>query len=279
MATIAPWLTPPDFLGASEAGARLGLSRQQMLEQADEHAADLALRADELRSNNSQVQAAQQQKQNQFNAGLQLRQAALKQQGLLDGERLQDEEGRTSAISALDAARTDALNRKKTLDSSNSRIRDLSLQNLPDLMASHPDMTKAEILHRFPLLKSSDVPAVRPVKIPPAQSLPPGVQDQLFRQLLANSAGRTNVDDAISGLKRYTTPASDESPAPSEPSAAESLTAPTPAQSSLHDFRTPAPPSPGGTKIWDKATGKAMIYGGDPGDIPTNRFSLTPPGQ
>lgn len=271
----ASWLRAPDYLGASEAGARLGLSRQQMLEQADQHAAELALRADELRAENSRASSQRMQEQNNFNAGLDLRRAALKQQGLLGGERLQDEESRTSAISGLDQARTDALNRKGLSDSVNSRVRQTSLQNLPELMAAHPEMTKAEIFASFPMLKPGDIPnPVKPAVKPVKPLFPQGVQDQLFKQLLANSRGGTNVDDAVSGLKRYMTPPDESAQQQPEPAAAESLAAPTAESVEGLDNLNPSAPQSSGVTVKENATGKTFIYKGDPNDIPTNRYEI-----
>ncbi len=65
----ASWLKAPDFTGVMEAGARLGLSRQQMLQEAGQHAADLALRA-------SAANADRQQAQAQFTAAQALKEGA-----------------------------------------------------------------------------------------------------------------------------------------------------------------------------------------------------------
>ncbi len=229
MAVIAPWLQPPDFVGAASSGYRLGLSRQEMLERADEHAAEIALQAEALRQKNSEQAANRAQDQSQFSAGQSLRQEALRQQGLLGSERIGNEQAKISSADELNQARISALQRKPVVDAINQNVRTTSLNNLTDLMAAHPEMTKPEILARFPALKGADftiAPKAKPIAVKPLY--PPGIQDQLFKQLLLNSRGGTNVDEAISGLQRYMQPATAaEAPSPEDVSAGESLNRPT----------------------------------------------------
>jgi len=105
MPTIVPWLQPPDFIGAARAGAELGLSEAQMHQQAAEHAADLALKRDELSASMSQAASAQRSHQEQQQAALALREEALKQQGLLGQGRLQQESDEASARNELEKAK------------------------------------------------------------------------------------------------------------------------------------------------------------------------------
>lgn len=112
MVFIPSWENPPDFLGASEAGARLNLSRQQILEQANEHAESLAAESALAHDRLSQQAAQRTQQVNQENAANALRTAALKQQGLLGFQRLQNESNSTSARDSLEKAKTDALTNK-----------------------------------------------------------------------------------------------------------------------------------------------------------------------
>ncbi len=160
-----------------------------------------------------------------------MRQEALRQQGLLGSERIGNEQDKISSADALNQAKIAALQQKPVIDSINQNVRTTSLGNLPELMAAHPEMTKPEILARFPTLRGQDfsiAPKPKPVVAKPLY--PPGIQDQLFKQLLANSTGKTNVDEAIAGLQKYMQPPVDVestvTPAP-EMSAGDSLSAPT----------------------------------------------------
>ena len=64
--------------------------------------------------------------------------------------------------------------------------------------------------------------------------LTPGIKDMLFKQLLTNSSGGTNVDEAISGLKKYTTDPADEATPEAAPApAADALQPPTDAGTGL----------------------------------------------
>lgn len=109
---IAPWLNPPDFIGAARAGAQIGLSEAEMRQQAEEHAAELALKRDQLAVEMSQAEAERSQKQQEQNAALALRQAALQQQGLLGRGRLENQSNEISERDALERARIDAANKK-----------------------------------------------------------------------------------------------------------------------------------------------------------------------
>lgn len=234
--TTAPWLVPPDFIGAANAGAHIGLTQQEMQRQAEQHAAELALRADELAARTGQANAERAQQQNQFEAGNALRDAAQKNSFLLGQERNQNQANAIQNLgeynmsrSALDEAKAKALERGDWLNAVNGNLRTTALQNLPDLMSAHPELTKTEILSRFPMLKANDVPnPVKPVVEKPAPAFPADVQSQLFKQLLANSQGGTNVDQAISGLHRFMSPTAQD-----DTQAADALQAPTAAPTTL----------------------------------------------
>ncbi len=204
----ASWLRAPDFAGASQAGFRLGLARQEMLERANEHAAELALQADVLRQRSSEQAASRAQEQGQFDAGLSLRRDALRQQGISDQQKFGVDQSRADSVKEFNQAKIAAMNRKPVMDAINQNVRTSSLDNLPQLMSAHPEMSKPEILSRFPMLRGADIPSrQKPPAIKPL--LPAGVQDALFKMLLSNSRGGTNVDDAVTGLQRYMQPATD----------------------------------------------------------------------
>jgi len=223
----ASWLRAPDFAGASQAGFRLGLARQEMLERANEHAAELALQADVLRQRSSEQAANRAQEQSQFDAGLSLRRDALRQQGISDQERLGVDRSRADSVNEFNQAKIAAINRKPVMDAINRNVRTTSLDNITPLIAAHPELNRDEILSRFPMLKAGDIPkSVKPAPVKPI--LPAGVQDALFKQLLLNSKGGTNVDEAVSGLQRYVQPPVDAQPTvTTDESAMSPLTRPT----------------------------------------------------
>lgn len=256
------WLTPPNFLAASEAGARTGLSQQEMIRQSEEHAAELALRADEAATHAGQANAEMSQQQHQFDAGNDLRRKA-QANALILGQQhnqnvatgLENQASYNDARSELDKARANALDHQNFLTGVNSNLRSISLQNLPELMATHPELTKTEILSRFPALHAGDVPnPVKPLK--PAALYPADVQNQMFKQLLKNSAGGTNVDDAISGFNRYMNPTPDLPTNAAPDDAAASL--PSPSSSS--------PVAAPGYTIGSKYKGGYTYLGGDIND-------------
>ena len=130
---FAPWTQAPDYLGASESGARLGLSQQEMQRQSDQHAAELALRADELSARMGQAAAERDQQQKQFDAGNALRTAALQQQGMLGTQRNQNIADRITAAQALQKSRQDFLERNSNLN------RNFETQKLTDAEAKEKD--------------------------------------------------------------------------------------------------------------------------------------------
>lgn len=173
---IAPWLTPPNFLAASEAGARTGLSQQEMIRQSEEHAAELALRADELAAHSGQAAAALGQQQQQEQAGNDLKRLALSNDLILGQQHNQNEAAKVAsdkpamdARTELDLARANSLNQKGWMADENSRLRNLALQNLPDLLAAHPELTRADIHQSFPALLPSDLSSI-PNKIAPTKT-------------------------------------------------------------------------------------------------------------
>lgn len=97
---IVPWIQSPDFVGAARAGSEIGLSEAKMHQQAAQHAADLALRRDELSARMSQEASERAQQQKQAEAALALRESDLKMRGLLGQGRLDNQ---AEAISARDA--------------------------------------------------------------------------------------------------------------------------------------------------------------------------------
>lgn len=117
---IAPWLKGPDVLGAIESGARLGLSRQQMLQEAAQRGAELNLAASRLQQEGGQENANRAEREQQNAAANALNIAALKQSGLLGEQKnanaaalLEQRGGALDAREALDQARAEALERQK----------------------------------------------------------------------------------------------------------------------------------------------------------------------
>ena len=229
-AFVPSWLNPPDFLGASESGARLGLTRAQMLEQAQEHAdslsASAALERDRLASENARASAAQAENQKQFTAAQALKEAQLKQGGLLGSQRIQNQADAISAAAGLDAARIDALNRQGVQKTKDAHFQDISRQAAAQYKTDNPNVSNAELMSRFPMAfkSNSEIPTVPKAPVIKPQTLPLGIQGQMFKQLLENSSGGTNVDEAISGLKKYINPPATETETPdTEAPAADSL--------------------------------------------------------
>ena len=202
-----------------------------MLEQAQEHAESLAAESSLERDRLNAQQQNIARQQNNVSAANALREAALKQQGLLGTQRIQNESDSISARSALDQAKTDALNKKNNTD---SNLKTMSIQAAAQMKSQNPSISDAELISRFPMLSPKDIPPSPRVatggvgKVSPL--FPPGVQDQLFKQLLVNSQGGTNTDEAVSGLKRYMTPpptGTATAPDSNVTSAADALTQPT----------------------------------------------------
>lgn len=122
MSVIAPWLSPQDFIGASSAGSRAGLSMLQMIQDAKDKAAALALQRDELASRGDQQNADRAQRGSEEAAANALRYAQLKQEGVLGTQKLQNQataldqrEGNLTAREALDNAKAEALQRQKPI--------------------------------------------------------------------------------------------------------------------------------------------------------------------
>lgn len=122
MAQIASWLLPTDVLGAIQGGARIGLSREQMIQDAKDKAAALALQRSELAARGDQENADRAQRGSEEAAANALRYAQLKQEGVLGGQRLQNQataldqrEGNLTAREALDNAKAEALQRQKPI--------------------------------------------------------------------------------------------------------------------------------------------------------------------
>jgi hypothetical protein len=227
-AFVAPWLQPPDFLGASEAGTRLGLQQQEMLRQSQEHADQLsataALERDRLAA--SANENAQQQRQ--FAAAQALKEAQMKQAGLLGSERVQNQADSVSAAAELDKSREGALDRAGVQKGKDAHFQDISRQAAAEYKTAHPETSNAELMSRFPMAfkSNSEIPTVpkAPIVKPPAPMLTPGIKDMLFKQLLTNSSGGTNVDEAISGLNKYASPpAAEAAPEAAPASAADAL--------------------------------------------------------
>lgn len=125
MAVIAPWLKGPDVIEAASSGARAGLSGGQMIQDALLHAAQLKLQRDEMNQRAAEAASALGQsgglrtrelniQENQDAAANALRSAALKQQGLYQNERTKNYANAVDARTALDQARENALNNKRS---------------------------------------------------------------------------------------------------------------------------------------------------------------------
>lgn len=243
MPFFAPWTAAPDFLGASEAGAGLNLTRQQMLERAQEHqeqlAASAALEHDRLSQQNAGLIAGQQQD----NAANALKAAALKQQGILGTQKLQNESGSTNARDALEKAKTDAITKQQGIT---SNLKTIAIQAAAQLKAQNPAISNAEIISRFPMLENKDIPEsprAAPRSLKEALEFTPTMQNLIFKGALGS--GGTNYDNAVDTLNRYRgqfQPQSDSAPTPDNstpPTAADALTPPSPQPS-----QTLLPPLP-----------------------------------
>ena len=237
-AFVAPWLQPPDFLGASEAGTRLGLQQQEMLRQSQEHADQLAATAALERDRLAASANENAQQQRQFAAAQALKEAQMKQAGLLGSERVQNQADSVSAAAELDKSREGALDRAGVQKGKDAHFQDISRQAAAEYKTAHPETSNADLMSRFPMAFKSNasiptVPKALVVK-PPAPMLTPGIKDMLFKQLLTNSSGGTNVDEAISGLKKYTTdPAAEATPEAAPAPAADALQPPADAGTGL----------------------------------------------
>lgn len=113
---VAPWIVPVDALAAARAGsaagdaqAQLGLSREQLAQSAEQHAAELALQRDDMMARAQEQGRVLQAGQQQQSAADALRQQAINQQGVLGQGRIGVEEQgvdqRANAASAADQLR------------------------------------------------------------------------------------------------------------------------------------------------------------------------------
>jgi len=199
MPFVPDWIKAPDVLGAAEAGTRLGLTRAQMLEQADEHAAQIAVERDRIAAESAaRGQALHQERENQ-SAALALRQQALKQAGLFGQGRLDNQ---TDAMQ--EKAHHDAANELFQADRGKQIFQDRQNAQHNKDMAWFNQIDKEEKARKAQASKS----AADALK---SNALTPGIRDQIFKQLLSNSTGGTNVDEAISGLNKYSNPTASDS--------------------------------------------------------------------
>jgi hypothetical protein len=258
MAVIAPWLEPPNFLEASKSGAALAQQRRDMLERAAEHAAQIGLEHDRLGVESSIRAGALKQHNDQVNAAIALRQAALKQAGLLGQERIDNRAGEDSAIEGLKKAQQEAIERKTAL------AKDPNAMSLKDEFAWFDKQDAQRAKEKALADHNAAITAAAASK---ASSIPAGLQSAIFTQLLKNSTGGTNVNQALEGLNNYKMP-----PAPAEDSASASLLAPTAAAETggLPDYGTPAPAVDASKTFTDK-TGTTYIYNGNADDPSTDK--------
>jgi hypothetical protein len=214
-AFVPPWIIPVDALAAARAGsaagdaqAQLGLSREQLAQSAEQHAAELALQRDDMMARTQEQGRALQARQQQQSAADALRQQSINQQGLLGQGRIGVEEQgvdqRANAASAADQLRQQQIdNQAKGLqdkiDSSKTRQDDFSLQKYKGLQDqyqktqqayntaltsdSSPDQIKAlgsqlgSLKSQMTAIESSFAPPP-PAAPPAATSLQPQVQPQ-----------------------------------------------------------------------------------------------------
>jgi hypothetical protein len=115
-------LQPPDFIGAASAGSRAGLSMLQMIQDAKDKAAALALQRSEIASRAESEGANRAQRGSEDAAANALNYAQLKQQGILGTQKLQNQataldqrEGNLTAREALDNAKAESLQRQKPI--------------------------------------------------------------------------------------------------------------------------------------------------------------------
>ena len=156
---VAPWIIPVDALAAARAGsaagdaqAQLGLSREQLAQSAEQHAAELALQRDDMMARTQEQGRALQVQQQQQSAADALRQQSINQQGVLGQGRIGVEEQgvdqRANAASAADQLRQQQIeNQAKGLqdkiDSSKTRQDDFSLQKYKGLQDQYQKTQQA----------------------------------------------------------------------------------------------------------------------------------------
>ena len=184
-----------------------------MLEQAQEHAESLAAESSLERDRLNAQQQNIARQQNNVSAANALREAALKQQGLLGTQRIQNESDSISARSALDQAKTDALNKKNNTDSNLKD--DVHSGGGSNEVSKNPSIFQTRNwISRFPMLSPKRHSAVakgfnwrrwKSFAAIPAGSSRPIIQATSWLILKAG----TNTDEAVSGLKRYMTPTPD----------------------------------------------------------------------
>lgn len=258
---IAPWTIPPDFIGAANAGAHIGLSQQEMQRQADQHAAELALRADELAARTAGANADRTQQQNQFDAGNALRETAQRSAFLLGQERNQNTASKDSAIAELNQGKLDELRKRGIFVNSGNGI----FEKDPETgkWSNVPGST------RPPPLVPVYVPPV--AAVPPVEAQPADVTSHWIRNLIPFG---NHVPDTTNSPAMPANPGRPAIPGHYDRvPASEALTAPgAAADTGLPPVAAPA--SAGGVTVRDNATGRTFIYGGNPADIPTDKYSI-----
>ena len=223
-AFVPPWIIPVDALAAARAGsaagdaqAQLGLSREQLAQSAEQHAAELALQRDDMMARAQAQGQAMQARQQQQSAADALRQQAINQQGVLGQGRIgveqQGVDERSNAASAADQLRQQQIKQAQQAAQQKDKVaQDTSAAAA--LITAAPDKNgwTPKISDAIQLYPNANPEVLNKLVTKPTESagesLSPGVQDQIFKQELANSQGGTNVDQAITALNKYKNPSS-----------------------------------------------------------------------
>jgi hypothetical protein len=255
MPYVPPWIQQPDFIGAANAGAHIGLSAQEMQRQSDQHAAELALRADELAARMGQENASRAQEQNQFEAGNALREAAQRNSFLLGQQENQNTATRNAAVAELDREKVNQLKDRGIFVNSGNGI--FEKNPVTGKWSNVPGSTRP--------------PAPVPVYVPPVAAIPAteaqpaDVTSHWIRNLIPFGA---HVPDTTNS------PAIEANPGrPAIPGHYERMSAADALQTPVAAPAIPQPAS-GGVTIRDKATGKTFIYSGNPADIPLDTYQI-----
>lgn len=256
---IAPWLKPVDFAGVAEAGARLGLSRQQMLQQAAEHSATLAAEGQRAAAEQDIANQKMQQQEQQMAAADALNAEKFKQGSLLGQERV-------DATNAATKQRGDAASAANLLHQQQLHQAAVDRENkfMQDYYQKEDKQTADEAKAK---LKA------------PASPYSAWEKDQIFKSLMADPQNQTNLDVVLPKFRQYIGSGGANDAQVPTPAPAAAALAPQPDTSGLPDFtgvptQSASPADSNGVRVREKATGKVFTYGGNAADVPTNTYDV-----
>lgn len=258
MAVIAPWLQPPNFMGAAEAGARLGLSRDEMLQQAAQHAAQLDVERQRINAETALRNQTLAQRNQNAQAALALREAAIRQAGILGAGRLSNQQESIDSAAALRKAQEEALQQKgqNLLEDRKNKEFD---KEMGWFRKNDADAAKAKALKD----RADNTAAAAALRYSQPTA---GMRDLIFKNSLGE--GGTNFDAGFAALNKYTGQPTATATTPGPSDAGLSLQTPSPAGMGLPDLTgTPAPAT--SSKSFTDKTGTTYIYTGT-ADDPTS---------